>query len=119
VRTSNRTLGLEVEECCRDGIQTLALGGELDIASATALQAAIARLCSDERTRGLILDLSKLEFIDSMGLAAIVYAGRLCERWGHDFELIPGGGAVQRVFELTGLTEHLPFRVDGAAAVSR
>jgi anti-anti-sigma factor len=112
----NCPVGLEVEELEHDGIQTLALTGELDIASAPALQRTITGLCSATRTHGLIIDLSGLLFIDSTGLAAIVYAGQMCERWGRDFELIPGGEAVQRVFELTGLTEHLPFSVDGTSA---
>ena len=40
---------------------------------------------------------------------AVILAGQLCERDGHDFALVPGPRAVQRMFELTGLIDVLPF----------
>jgi anti-sigma B factor antagonist len=93
----------------------LVLGGELDIDAAPRLQEIVKRLCGDG-ARTLTVDLSRLAFIDSIGLAAIVYASRQCERNGCRLDLIPGNESVQRVFEVTGLAALLPFRV-GAAPV--
>lgn len=100
--------GLDIEEVESDGHVTLHLRGELDIASVPSLEAAVARL-SIPNMGGLTLDLSGLLFIDSTGLAAIVLAGKLCEKNAHGFSLIPGSNAVQRLFELTGLIDVLPF----------
>ncbi len=100
--------GLDIEAVDRSGHTTLYLRGELDIASVPSLEAAVARVPS-ESTSALTLDLSRLLFIDSTGLAAIVLAGKLCERSGYEFALIQGPSAVQRLFELTGLIDVLPF----------
>ncbi len=58
------------------------LAGELDIADAARLQKTVARICEQEGAPALTIDLSRLIFIDSSGMAAIVYANRLCERVG-------------------------------------
>jgi len=43
----------------------------------------------------------------------MVYTCRLCERYDCELSVVPGSRSVQDVFELTGLTELLPFRSDG------
>lgn len=109
-KTSVQRRGLEIEE--RDGAEgrvALVLAGELDIASAPRLQKAGERLCAKDSLRELTIDLRGLEFIDSTGLAAIVFVSRLCESRGRDLALIRGSDVVQQVFALTGLLEELPF----------
>jgi anti-sigma B factor antagonist len=104
-----RGRGLDVDEQ-RDGeAAVVALTGELDVAGAPRLQRTLARLIADTETSALTLDLLQLTFIDSSGLAAIVYASRLCEQRGCKLSVIRGSDAVHSVFEMTGLAEHLPF----------
>jgi anti-sigma B factor antagonist len=57
----------------------------------------------------VVVDLSQLHFLDSSGMRALL---RLQSRIGDRarLELVPGPPAVQRVFELVGLTAVLPFR---------
>jgi anti-sigma B factor antagonist len=88
---------------------TLVLKGELDLASTPALEAAVARLCADGASE-LVLDLHGLSFIDSTGLRTILSSMSLCEEHLCNFWLIPGQRAIQRLFELAGLLERLPFR---------
>jgi anti-anti-sigma factor len=107
--SSLRRLGLEVVGPDRDGRCTVLLSGELDIATAPRVQRAIARTFALGRTRALTVDMSRLEFIDSSGLAAIVHAGSLCESSGCELAVIRGPDAVHRVFELSGLASELPF----------
>jgi anti-sigma B factor antagonist len=104
--------GLDIEESSEGGHGALFLRGELDIASVPSLEASVARLCSEDR-RAITLDLSRLVFIDSTGLAAIVLAGKLCEKHGLEFSLVQGPSAVRRLFELTGLIDVLPFQQEG------
>jgi anti-sigma B factor antagonist len=102
--------GLDVEEIRDgDGHRLLALRGELDLASVPGLEAAVSRLCT-KGTSAITLDLSRLSFIDSTGLAVIVFTGKLCEKHGYEFELVQGSNSIQRLFELTGLIDVLPFR---------
>ncbi len=101
--------GLEIDESIDERRHTLELGGELDIASVPILHAAIARISRAGSIRGITLDLSRLIFIDSTGLAEIILTSQLCERDGFELTLIPGPRPVQRLFERTGLIDALPF----------
>jgi anti-sigma B factor antagonist len=106
--------GLEVAETGRDGLRRLVLTGDLDAQSVPTLEDAISRCCRRE-TRAVTLDLSRLGFIDSSGLWTITSAKRWCERQGYGFSLIRGPEPIQEVFELTGLSDLLPFRDDDVA----
>lgn len=84
---------------------TLAVAGELDLANAGSLSGELAKL----ETSGapLQIDLSKLEFIDSTGIAIIVGA---YQRLGERLRLVPSTAPdVRRVMSLTGLDAALPF----------
>ncbi len=104
-----RRTGLELEERREADRVSVLLAGALDIDSADRVQQAIARLFAAGRIEKLTLDLSRLAFIDSTGLAAVVYASKLCERCGCELAVIRGPDTVQQVFALTGLLEQLPF----------
>lgn len=99
---------LEIRETLDGARHTLALVGELDIASTPAMQTALTRVLANE-TRALRLDLRQLSFIDSTGLHAVLTAKEQCEARGYDFSLIAGPAPVQRLFELTNLLGVLPF----------
>lgn len=118
VPMEDRRGGLELEQRGDRTRPSLLLGGELGIASAPRLQDAITRLCA-QGASALTLDLSRLVLIDSSGLAAIVYASRLCERDGCELTLVPGPASVQRVFEISGLAPLLPFRSRAASDGTR
>jgi anti-anti-sigma factor len=121
---TKRFSGLEIDEVVDGKRCTLALAGELDIASAVTLHGAVVRArAAGAAISALTLDLSGLIFIDSTGLAEIILTGQLCDRDGYEFALVPGPRAVQRLFELTGLVDALPFvetpaevSLDGAAS---
>jgi anti-sigma B factor antagonist len=99
-----------------DGHSVLRLAGELNAESVHALERALEHGL-DAHSRAVTLDLSELMFIDSTGLAAVVLVSRLCERDGRRLEIVPGPRAVQRLFEMTGLIDVLPFGAapDGGA----
>lgn len=99
---------LSIREVVSAGDHRLEIAGELDLASAGQLEAAIEALRSSD-TRAVTIDLSEVSFMDSTGLRALLVGHRLCEESGYDFRLIPGPPAVQRLFELAGLLNTLPF----------
>lgn len=63
---------LEVQERAQD---TLAVSGELDMASAPRLSAALSRLQAAGQ-HNVVLDVSDLQFCDSSGLSVFVQAHR-------------------------------------------
>jgi anti-sigma B factor antagonist len=87
------------------GVATVAVSGDVDIANADALKATVASVVADAPER-LVFDLSDLRFIDSAGIAVLLYA----TEYGAAVELLNPSPAVRRVVELTGLTAVLKIK---------
>ena len=101
-----------VEDRVDGSSHVLVLSGELDMLSSSELEATVPAAKRDASR--LILDLSRLTFIDLRGLRMVLFAKELCEWDGCEFRLVPGPPSVERVFELTDLLEVLPFDSDAA-----
>ncbi len=85
---------------------TLTLSGELDLVSSPILEQALNR--ADESDADLIVvDLRKVEFMDSTGLHLLMGAQQRAQESGRRFALIRGGEQVQRLFDLSGTAEML------------
>jgi len=84
----------------------LSLDGELDMANAPLFQEALdgAELASAST---VVLDLQQLQFIDSTGLRIILATRERCRERGQEFAVTPGSDQVQRLFSVTGVSEHL------------
>ena len=91
-----------------DGTVSVALRGELDLASAPQLERRL-RTIERQRPQRLIVDLAGLAFIDSTGLRLLLQADERCGQSGCEMVLRPGGASVQRVFDVTGALEVLHF----------
>lgn len=87
-------------------VHTIVLRGELDLATAPLLEEAIGGI---DGAGAVKLDLGALEFIDSTGVRATLAAREHCTRRGVAFTVIPGPKQVQRLFEIVGLLDVLPF----------
>jgi anti-sigma B factor antagonist len=82
------------------------VAGELDLASAPALEDELTQAESSE-VELVILDLRELEFIDSTGLGLLVKAHRRAEETGQRFAVVKGSSQVQRLLDVAGLGERL------------
>jgi anti-anti-sigma factor len=114
--SERQALELSVERNAGESSATLALAGELDISTAEQLQQAVSKLLAEDGARELTVDLRRLIFIDSSGLAAMLFTSKQCERFECRLSVIPGSPTVHSVFELTGLHELLPFDGDAGGA---
>jgi len=99
---------LTITACHIAGEQAIALRGEFDVASVGLLEDAVARACASE-LRAITLDLSELSFIDSSGLWTITSLSKWCSRRNVKLQLVRGPEPVHDIFELTGLSDLLPF----------
>jgi anti-anti-sigma factor len=92
---------------------TLTAVGELDIASVSELETSVEDALA-RGTRRLVIDLSRLTFIDSSGLRSciILYDRAVSEGWS--LGLVRPSAPALTVFEMTGADENLPF-IDAAA----
>jgi anti-sigma B factor antagonist len=86
-----------------NGRTVLELGGELDLATAPELEDAIrARVGAGE---SLVLDLRRLDFMDSSGVRALVAGHGAAKEAGSSFVIVraPEGTEVHRVIDVSGI----------------
>lgn len=78
------------------------ISGELDLVSATALQAELASL-EESAPDELIIDIRGVTFADSSGVDLLICAQRRAEREGRRLYVTETSPAVQDVLDLCGL----------------
>ena len=88
--------------------RVVSLHGECDIATAPRLKDTLWPLTGPDVST-LVLDLGGLDFLDSSGLRSVMAAERMLESNERRLVLVRGTSLVQRVFELTRMTERLEF----------
>lgn len=106
---------LDVSSEDRNGLVHVALAGELDLSTVAKVQEELRRVEANAPAT-LVVDLSKLTFLDSTGLRCIVTADERARAEGRRIVIVRGPDAVQRVFAITRLEERLEM-VDDVDAV--
>ena len=86
------------------GTATLVVDGDLDVATAPRLVATFDRAL-DDRPENIVIDVSRVEFADSSGLAALIRCRRRAVRCHSRLRLEVGDGAVARLLALTRLQQ--------------
>jgi anti-sigma B factor antagonist len=116
------TDALAVHESDVDGVRLVEVFGELDLATAPRLCAALdaARI---HRVKRLVVDLTGVDFCDSTGLRALMGASTEIRVGGGRLAIacLPGG-AVARLFEMVGARESLRVfdsQADALASVAQ
>jgi anti-sigma B factor antagonist len=97
---------LDVMSEDRDGLVHVALVGELDLSTVAKVQEELRKV-EAAAPATLVVDLSKLTFLDSTGLRCIVTADERARAEGRRIVIVRGPDAVQRVFAITRLEERL------------
>ena len=94
--------GFEVTTSSTDGVATVVLEGELDIATAPALDATLTDV-ERNGTGTVLLDLAGVRFIDSTGLRSLLSARQRAQTAGRTLRLTNRPVDVERVFDVTGV----------------
>jgi anti-sigma B factor antagonist len=97
---------LRIDVSQQDDRVVVSLDGELDMASAPLLQRAIEDVELASRPL-LVLDLERLEFIDSTGLRIILSTHKRCQERDQELAVTRGSQQVERLLSVTGMAEHL------------
>jgi len=100
---------LSVKTSEREDHVLLELAGELDVRGATVLDPEVARVAGEPGPPSVVLDLRRLEFLDSSGLRSVIVADRVLRAAGRRLSIVRGADAVHRVFTVTRMDAHLPF----------
>lgn len=91
---------------CDDSL-VLAVHGELDIVTSPLLDEALMRAL-DAPVARIVVDLEAVSFIDSTALHVLIRHAR-SEDGRARVRLTKGSPQTQRVFDLSGVSEYLPF----------
>jgi anti-sigma B factor antagonist len=84
------------------GHQVLDVGGEIDVYTAPQLRERLIALV-EEGARQVVVDLSRVEFLDSTGLGVLVGALKRLRGVNGDLSLVCAQERLLKIFRITGL----------------
>jgi anti-sigma B factor antagonist len=96
------------------GKLVIALEGEIDLEHASTVRRAL--LDSLKQGKGILVDLSKVSYIDSSGIASLVEGLQVARKQKLDLALVSVSQKVRRVLELARLDKVFAIHADIAAA---
>jgi anti-anti-sigma factor len=99
--------GFSISISDRDGRAVVVLRGELDVATAPDLEAALRERL--DAGQDVVVDLRELAFMDSTGLRVLVAAHARVEGGGPSFLIVPPppGAPVAKILAITGVASVL------------
>jgi anti-sigma B factor antagonist len=109
---------LSVERVSQDGVEFVLVEGEIDIATAARL-IGVLNASVEEAVQSVVVDLSKVEFMDSTGLALLINANRRLSLRRKGFAVVCPPGPLMRVFEITDMVGTLGISPDRDSALAR
>ena len=109
---------VEIEDRDADDIVVARLSGELDIAGADRIGQAIAEAVPSS-ARGVVVDMSALEFIDSSGVSMLFALARRVSSRRQELRVVaPAGKPVARVLQIVEFERAAPVHADLDSAVA-
>ena len=96
----------EIKEDARDGVNVVAIRGELVLDTAPGIREPLERAAQDSG-RPLVVDLRECVFMDSIGLAMLLHGARPLQEEGSEVALV-ANGEVRRLLRLTAIDQTLP-----------
>lgn len=89
-------------ESVDDSVELIGVSGELDISNSAELRRRVEQALEGPRNC-VVLDLHRLTYMDSSGLAALIYAHQLTAEGGGSLAVAVGSESVRRTLEVRGL----------------
>jgi len=88
----------------RDADLLIALTGDFDHHAAKEVTAKMCRAIDTYLPKRLAVDLGRLSFMDSSGIAALIKCKRMMDELGGEFAVVGAGKHVKRLFQASGLS---------------
>ena len=96
-------------EDANEGVRHIFLSGRLDTAGSEEIADELASL-SASANRGVIVDLSQVTFLSSMGIRALIAGAKAQQAQGGRMVLhVAGNDVVSRTLEATGIDDLIPM----------
>lgn len=111
---------MEIEEGGREGVKIAAVAGRVDGSTSEALQQKLLELI-EAGERRLVLDFTRLDYINSAGLRAVLIAAKRVNALGGKLAVAALHGMVREVLDMAGFSAILPIfeQTDAAVAALR
>lgn len=116
--TSIRGVTFKVVHDVEDGVQLVAVSGELDLASVDELRTALGTAAAT-RSPAVVVDVSDVSFIDSTALAALLRSNDELSSNGVRMVMACPPGAVRRLLTMTSLDDRLSLAPDRPGALAQ
>jgi anti-sigma B factor antagonist len=100
--------GLAIQVHLDASSTVIELEGDLDISTFRALEEELERAEAADPEK-LVIDLSAVRFADSQGIACLIQAVERAGDRDLEIQFLRGPASIERVFEITGLADYLPF----------
>lgn len=97
--------------------QIIAVGGEIDVYTAPRLREAIVAAIDAGHTR-LVVDVEKVEFLDSTGLGVLVGALKKVRADGGTLDIVCTQERILKIFDITGLDKVFGLHTSVPAAIA-
>ena len=108
---------LDVETEDRNGLVHVALKGELDLSTVAKVQDELRRV-EESQPPVVVLDLSRLTFLDSTGLGVLVGGLKRVRAHEGSLRLVCTQERILKIFRITGLTKVFPIHTSVEEAVA-
>jgi anti-sigma B factor antagonist len=108
--------GLRVEPVREEAATILNIAGDVDAASAHQLREAVI-VAIDEGTPAVIVDLTSVGYVDSVGLGTLVVGLKRAAEQRTALRLVVTSPQIEKVFKITGLLTVFDIYADQASAV--
>jgi anti-sigma B factor antagonist len=99
-------LGIDVSKV--DSHAVVSVSGEIDVYTAPKLREKLIELVS-EGTYDVVVDLEKVDFLDSTGLGVLVGALKRVKAHDGSLSLVCTQDKILKIFKITGLTKVFPI----------
>ena len=99
---------LSIASARSDAEHRVTVAGELDIATVEQLERALVSVEEGDATM-IVLDLSRLTFIDSTGLRLVLDLNDRCGGEADRLRIVAGSPALERLLDIVGLRDRLPL----------
>lgn len=99
------------------GVRLIKLSGSLDVYGVNQVEVEFVRCCAGENVCVLV-DLSKVNYISSIGIPLLINSAKSVARQGGKLVLLNPKKPVEDVLELTGIPHIIPIYQNLSTAVS-
>jgi len=108
---------LKIESKEMDGIGVIVLEGEVDVYTAPKLKSRLIDLV-DEGKYNIVIDLQKVEFMDSSGLGVLVGGLKRVKSHQGSISLVVTQENILKIFRITGLVKVFPIYASEEEAIN-